>query len=314
MTLALCPLGRTGLHVHPLCFGGNVFGWTANEATSFEILDAYVAAGGNFVDTADAYSYWVPGNVGGESEAILGRWMAARGNRSRMIIATKVGLDPEHAGLSRANIEAAVAGSLTRLQTDTIDLYYAHKDDPKTPLLETVLALDALVKAGKVRHLGASNYDAPRLLEALAVAKGAGARPFEVLQPEYNLMVRADFEGAVRDVCEKEGLACLPYFSLARGFLTGKYRAGVTVDSARASGATAYLGERGNRVLKVLGELADAHRVKPAAVALAWLVAQKTVASVLSSARTLQQLKDILPMAELRLSTAEIAALTEASA
>ena len=314
MTLALRPLGRTGLHVHPLCFGGNVFGWTANEAASFELLDAYVAAGGNFVDTADAYSYWVPGNVGGESEAILGRWMAARGNRSRMIIATKVGLHPQHEGLSRANIETAVAGSLSRLQTDYIDLYYAHKDDPKTPLPETVLALDGLVKAGKVRHVGASNYDAARLTEALTVAKSAGARPFEVLQPEYNLMVRQDFEGAVRDACEREGLACLPYFSLARGFLTGKYRAGVTVDSARASGAAAYRGERGDRVLKALDQIAEAHRVKPAAVALAWLAAQRTVASVLSSARTLDQLKDILPMAELALSSAEAAALTAASA
>src|SRR5947209_5498887 len=219
---------QTDLDVFALCLGGNVFGWTADEPQSFAVLDAYAAAGGNFIDTADVYSAWVPGHAGGESETIIGRWMAARGTRNRMIIATKVGMKPGLKGLSPASIRTAANGSLQRLGVDRIDLYYAHADDPDTPLVDSLRAFDALVQDGKVRYIAASNYTAPRLAEALAISRREGLARYIGLQPHYNLVNRDDYEGQLRDVCVREGLACFPYYALAKGFLSGKYRAGRT--------------------------------------------------------------------------------------
>ena len=264
-------LGRTDLHVHPLCLGGNVFGWTANETQSFAVLDAYAEGGGNFIDTADVYSAWVPGHQGGESESIIGRWMSARRCRPQMVIATKVGAAPGVKGLSTATIQAAAEASLRRLGTDHIDLYFAHIDDAATPLDETLQAFDRLVKDGKVRHVGASNYTPQRLADALATSARHGLARYDVLQPHYSLAHRHDFEGAMQDLCVHEGVACVPYYALARGFLSGKYRLGVNIDSPRAEGARAYLNDRGLRLLAVLDELAAAHEVTVSAVSLAWL-------------------------------------------
>jgi aryl-alcohol dehydrogenase-like predicted oxidoreductase len=291
-----------------------VFGWTADEEQSFAVLDAYAAAGGNFIDTADTYSSWISGHVGGESETIIGRWLAARGNRDEMIIATKVAKLSSRPGLSAANINAAAEDSLRRLGTDRIDLYYAHEDDEGTPLEESLGAFDALVRAGKVRHLAASNYEADRLGEALAVAAREGLSPYVALQPHYNLVER-EYEHELRDVCSAHGLACLPYFSLAKGFLTGKYRpGGEAVDSPRAAGAVGYLDGNGAAVLAVLDVVAAAHETTVASVALAWLAAQPTVATPIASARTPEQLADLLPMATLSLTAGELEQLTDASA
>ena len=308
-------LPQTILDVHPLCLGGNVFGWTADEQASFAVLDAYAGAGGNFVDTADAYSAWVEGNKGGESEAIIGRWMAARGNRAEVIVATKVGRKPDRKGLSAANIHVAAEESLQRLQTDYIDLYYAHgDDDPTFPLEETLGAFDELVREGKVRYIAASNYSAPRLAEALEVSARQGLAAYVALQPHYNLVKREDYEGELRDVCAKNSLGCIPYFALAMGFLTGKYRpGGEAVDSPRAGGATPYLESGGAQVLEALDEVAAAHGVSVAAVALAWLAAQPTVVAPIASARNTEQLADLLQMSELELSDDELGALTAAS-
>ncbi|MCE9584529.1 MAG: aldo/keto reductase [Planctomycetes bacterium] len=307
-------LAKTGIEIFPLCLGGNVFGWTADEAQSFAVLDAYAAAGGNFIDTADMYSCWVPGHIGGESETILGRWMAARGNRGRMVIATKVGNLPTLKGLSVKTIRAAAEGSLGRLKTDCIDLYYAHLDDDKTPLGETLGALDALVREGKVRAIAASNYTAPRLAEALAVSKKNGFAKYVAIQPHYNLVHRTEYEGELADLCKREGIACFPYFSLAKGFLTGKYRPGTTVDSPRSKGASTYLNERGLGVLAVMDAIAAARRTTLASVALAWLRVQPTVGAPIASARTPAQLAELLPSVTLALSTEELARLTAASA
>ena len=306
-------LGRTDLDVHPLCLGGNVFGWTADEETSFAVLDAYASAGGNFVDTADAYSAWVPGHDGGESETVIGRWMAARGNRDRMVIATKVGRLTGKADLHADTIRAAARDSLRRLQTDYIDLYYAHGDDnPEIPLDETLGAFDELVRDGKARYIAASNYSVERLAEALEISKRDGLAPYVALQPHYNLVER-EYEDGLRTLCADEGLPCLPYFSLAMGFLTGKYRpGGPEVDSPRSEGASKYLDERGLAVLEALGEIAAAHGTSLAAVALAWLRAQPTVAAPIASARTPEQLAELLPMAELELQQAELDRLTGA--
>lgn len=312
MTSFVAPLGQTQLKVSRLCLGGNVFGWTANEAQSFAVLDAYVEAGGNFIDTADTYSSWVPGHAGGESETILGRWMAARRNRASVVVATKVGMLPTLKGLAPSTIRAAVEGSLARLGIDCIDLYYAHKDDPDTPLADTVRAFDALVKEGKVRHVAASNYSAPRLRDALAIARREGLAEFVALQPHYNLMHRAEYEGELQALCAAEGVACVPYFALAMGFLTGKYRPGAPVQSVRAGGASKYLDERGLRVLAALDEIAATRGTTVSAVALAWLAAQPTVAAPIASARTLEQLTDLLPMLTLTLSSDEVARLSAA--
>jgi aryl-alcohol dehydrogenase-like predicted oxidoreductase len=297
---------NTSLDVFPLCLGGNVFGWTANERQSFAVLDAYRAAGGNFVDTADVYSAWVPGQSGGESETIIGRWMAARGTRNDMVIATKVGMKEGVKGLSPATIRTAAEASLQRLGIDQIDLYYAHADDADTPLAESLGAFDALVKEGKVRYIAASNYKAPRLAEALAISRAEGIAAYVALQPHYNLVNRSEYEGELRDVCAREGLACFPYYALAKGFLTGKYRLGVQVESPRATGVRAYLDDRGLRLLAVLDEIAAAKHTTVAAVALAWLVAQPTVVAAIASARNVEQLTDLLPFVGITLSSREL--------
>ncbi len=308
-------LGDTQLDVFPLCLGGNVFGWTIEEERSFEVLDAYHAAGGNFIDTADTYGRRGPGGAGG-SERIIGRWMAERGNRDQLVIATKVGMSPENPGLSEASIRRGAEGSLQRLGTDVIDLYYAHRDDPETPLEETLAAFGSLIEEGKIRHAAASNYSAARLEEALAIGRRPGMASYVALQPHYNLMERAGYEGELAGVCERTGLACIPYFALARGFLTGKYtRDGPTVDSPRAQSVReSYLNERGFAVIDALSEIAVAHGVAIAAVALAWLLAQPTVLAPIASATSVEQLSEQLPAAELELSPQELRRLTEVSA
>lgn len=298
-------LGSTDLDVFPLCLGGNVFGASADEQQSYAVLDAYVEAGGNFIDTANIYA-------GGASEEIIGRWMALRRNRDQIVLATKVGMGKKP-GLSPQRIAEAAEESLRRLQTDRIDLYYAHQDDESAPLEQTLGAFDALVRAGKVRHIAASNYEADRLAAALQVSERDGFARYIALQPHYNLVVREEYEGPLQELCAAEGLACLPYFALAQGFLTGKYRpGGGDVQSTRAARASAYLDERGLRVLSVLDEVSAAHRVSVAAVALAWLAAQPTVATPIASARTVEQLAELLPFATLTLSDSEIESLSEA--
>ncbi len=307
-------LATTGLTVFPLCLGGNVFGWTADEPQSFAVLDAYVAAGGNFIDTADGYSSWAPGNSGGESEAIIGNWLAARGNRDDLVIATKVGKGPGAEGLAPATIRRAAEASLARLRTDRIDLYYAHMDDTATPLADTLGAFGELIAEGKVRHIAASNYDAPRLAEALALARGGELPAYVAIQPNYNLVHREGYEGALAELCLREGVACVPYYALASGFLTGKYRVGgPDTGSPRAGTARGYLGERGLAVLAALDEIAADRATTVAAVALAWLAAQPTVTAPIASARTPEQLADLLPMAGLALSDAELQRLSAAS-
>jgi aryl-alcohol dehydrogenase-like predicted oxidoreductase len=296
------------LDTFPLTLGGNVFGWTADEPASFAVLDAYAAAGGNSIDTADVYPVWAPGCAGGESETIIGRWLASRGSRDQMIIATKVCAHPDFRGLSAGNIRAAAEASLRRLGTDRIDLYYAHYDDPATPVEETVEALDGLVRAGKVRHLGASNFGPERLSESLAAARAAGRERYVALQPCYNLVER-EYERTLAPTAAREKLACLPYAALAQGFLTGKYRPGTTADSPRAGEASAYLDGGGAAVLEPLGEIADGHGVSQAAVALAWLAAQPTVVSPIASARTPEQLSELLAFTSVSLSDAELGAL-----
>ncbi|MFF5127207.1 aldo/keto reductase [Streptomyces syringium] len=304
------------LSVHPLALGGNVFGWTADEAESFAVLDAYAAAGGNFIDTADIYSVWAPGNEGGESETVIGNWFASRGNRADIVLATKVGGgQPEKRGLSANAIKSGVEESLRRLRTDYIDLYYTHFDDPSVPVEEFITALDALVKEGKVREIAASNITADRLAEALAFSDESGLAKYAAIQPHYNLVSRDTYEGDLAAVAARHGLAAVPYYALASGFLTGKYRPGRTVDSARATGAGRHLeSERGRRVLAALDEVAAAHEAEVATVALAWLNAQPTVASPLASARTVEQLPALLAVADVTLTEAELKRLTEASA
>ncbi len=307
-------IGSTKLEVFPLALGGNVFGWTADEKTSFAILDAYAAAGGNFVDTADVYSAWAPGNSGGESETIIGRWLSTRRNRGEMIVATKVGMHPKFSGLSPTTIRTALEESLRRLQTDYIDLYFAHQDDENTPLEETLRAFDQLVQNGKVRYVAASNYSAARLQEALTISDRAGLVRYVALQQHYNLVERDKYEGELANVVAREGLSSVPYFPLASGFLTGKYRPGAKVDSQRAERAGVYLNDKGIKILAVLDEVAAAHDVSAAAVALAWLAAQPTVAAPIASARTSEQLSDLLQIADLKLSKSEIQRLSEVSA
>jgi aryl-alcohol dehydrogenase-like predicted oxidoreductase len=304
------PLGQTGLDVFELCLGGNVFGWTADREGSFAVLDAYAEAGGNFIDTADVYMSSAPGNSGGESEAMIGEWMRARGNRDGLVIATKVGMLETRPGLGAANIPAALEDSLGRLGTDRVDLYYAHKDDPDTPLEETLEAFDALVQSGKVRHVGASNYDADRLATALELSDREGWARFEVLQPRYSLIER-DYERELAPLVEREGLACTPFHALARGFLTGKYRPdGPAVDSPRAGRVKAYLeDERALRVLAALDEVAAERETSVAAVALAWVAAQPTVGALLASARNTEQLREILGFTRLELSAEELRGL-----
>jgi aryl-alcohol dehydrogenase-like predicted oxidoreductase len=292
-------LGRTDLQVHPLCLGGNVFGWSANAEQSNEVLTAYETAGGNFIDTADMYSRWHSGNVGGESETIIGDWMRSRGNRSEMVIATKVAKLATRPGLSAANIAAAAEDSLRRLGTDYIDIYYAHHDDEEAPLEESLTAFNELVTAGKVRYLAASNYTASRLEEALKISRDLGMSEYLLLQPNYNAIVRDEYEGDLMATAVKEDIPVLPYFSLAAGFLTGKYQPGVEVDSVRAGDMPDYMNDRGWAILNALTEIAKAENTTIAAVALGWLRAQPGVVTPIASARTVKQLAEILPVVEL---------------
>ncbi|WP_316771225.1 aldo/keto reductase [Streptomyces sasae] len=308
-------LGASDLEVFPLALGGNVFGWTADEATSFAVLDAYAAAGGNFVDTADAYTAWIEGNKGGESETIIGKWVKARGNRDDVVIATKVSQHPDYPGLSAANIKAAADASLRRLDTDYIDLYYTHFDKPEVPVEEIIGALDELVRAGKVRHIAASNITPERLQESLEFSDREGLARYVALQPHYNLVSRDTYEGPLQDLASRTGLAAVPYFALAAGFLTGKYRPGTTVDSQRAGRAAQYLeSERGQKVLTALDEVAETHNAPIPTVALAWLAAQPTITAPIASARTVEQLPALLAVADLHLTEEDLTKLTTASA
>ncbi|MER5185215.1 aldo/keto reductase [Streptomyces sp. NPDC002896] len=312
---SLRKLGSSALEVFPLALGGNVFGWTADEAQSFAVLDAYAEAGGNFVDTADSYSAWVGGNQGGESETVIGNWLAARGNRADVVVATKVGAHPQYKGLSATTIKAAADASLRRLRTDYIDLYYTHFDDTTVPVDEIITALDELVRAGKVRAIGASNLSPERLQESLDFSDRTGLARYTVLQPHYNLVSRDTYEGGLQTVADRAGLAAVPYYALASGFLTGKYRPGTTVDSPRAGGAAAHLqSERGVRVLAALDEIAQERGAAVATVALAWLAAQPTVAAPIASARTVEQLPALVAVADLKLTGEELAKLDAASA
>ena len=292
-------LGKTDLQVHPLCLGGNVFGWSANAEQSFDVLTAYETAGGNFIDTADMYSRWHTGNVGGESETIIGDWMRTRGNRSEMVIATKVAKLGTRPGLSAANIAAAAEDSLRRLGTDYIDIYYAHHDDESIPLEESLTAFHSLVTAGKVRYLAASNYSASRLEEALSISRELGISEYLLLQPNYNAIVRDEYEGDLMATAVKEEIPVLPYFSLAAGFLTGKYQPGIEVDSVRAGDMPDYMNDRGWAILNALTEIANEEGTSIAAAALGWLRAQPGVITPIASARTPEQLAQILPVVEL---------------
>lgn len=310
-------LGKSGLRVAPLAFGGNVFGWTADEATSFKLLDAFVAVGFNLIDTADVYSRWAPGNKGGESETILGPWLRKSGARGRVVIATKVGLDMGEGekGLSPAYIRRAVERSLQRLQVDAIDLYQAHKDDEDTPLEETLGAFAELVRAGKVRAIGASNYSAARLAEALRISREQGLPRFESLQPNYNLYDRADYEPDLEALCRREGLGVIPYFSLAAGFLTGKYRSEADLTkSPRGAKVKGYLTDRGFRILAALDEVAGRLKATPARVALAWLIHRPGVTAPIASATSLEQLQELIAATRLELDPAAIDRLDQASA
>ncbi|MQY07981.1 aldo/keto reductase [Actinomadura macrotermitis] len=303
------------LGVFPLSLGGNVFGWTADRDASFAVLDGYAEGGGNFVDTADVYSAWVPGHRGGESEEVLGAWLAARGNRDDVVIATKVGGHPEFKGLAGPNIKAAAEASLRRLGTDRIDLYYTHFDDTSVPVEEIITALDALVREGKVREIAASNISPERLEASLAFSEREGLAAYVALQPHYNLVSRDTYEGELRDVAARHGLAAVPYYGLASGFLTGKYRPGAQVDSPRAGRAAEHLeSERGRKVLAALDQVARERDAEVATVALAWLAGRPTVAAPIASARSVEQLPPLLASATTRLTDAETALLDEASA
>jgi aryl-alcohol dehydrogenase-like predicted oxidoreductase len=309
------PLGRSGIEVAPLAFGGNVFGWTADERTSFELLDRFAGAGFSLIDTADAYSKWIPGHVGGESETIIGNWLARRGRRDDIVVATKVGMEmaPGEKGLTRAYIMKSVDRSLQRLKTDYIDLYQAHIDDPGTPLEETLGAFGELIAAGKVRAIGASNYEPDRLAAALTVSQQHGLPRFETMQPWYNLYDRVQFEGALADLCRREQLGVISYFGLASGFLTGKYRSEKDLEgSARAYRVKTMLNERGLRILAALDAVAADYRAKPSQVALAWLRA-RGVAAPIASATSIAQLDELIGSAELNLDAAAVAKLTAAS-
>jgi aryl-alcohol dehydrogenase-like predicted oxidoreductase len=308
-------IGSSNLDVFPLGLGGNTFGWTSDKETSFAVLDAYVAGGGNFIDTADSYSAWVPGHSGGESETIIGEWTAARGNRDAVIIATKVDRHPQFRGLSRANVLAAADASLARLRTDYIDLYYVHYDDPDVPVAEAAGVFSELQKAGKIRHVGLSNYTAPRVREWLAVAAADGLTPPVALQPLYNLVERAAYEDSLAPVVAEFGLGVLPYYALASGFLAGKYRSATDhAGAARQPGAARYLTPAGLGVLAAVDSVAAAHGVEPATVALAWLRTRPGVVAPLASARTVEQLPALLASATLELTADEVRALDTASA
>lgn len=309
-------IGKTDLQVAPINFGGNVFGWTLDEKQSFEILDAFVNAGFNFIDTADTYSWWVDGHKGGESEAIIGKWMKARGNRDQIILATKVGSqNKEHKeDVSRAHILKSVDESLQRLQTDHIDLYYTHFDDNVTPVEETLSAYDEIIKAGKVRYIAASNLTPERLTRSLLLAEEKGLPRYQALQPHYNLVERANFETKYRPIAQQYGLSVMPYWSLAAGFLTGKYRAEEDFKkSVRGEGVRKYLNDKGISVLNTLDKVAAKHQSKPATVALAWLLAQPTIAAPIVSATSQSQLDTLVAAPALQLDAEDLGWLDQAS-
>ncbi len=310
------PLGHSGLSTAPLVFGGNVFGWTADRETSFALLDAFVEAGFNAIDTADVYSSWVPGNAGGESETIIGEWITARGRRDDVLILTKVGSDMGQGrnDLSAAWIEKAVEDSLRRLQTDVIDLYQSHWPDPKTPQEETLKAFDRLVQSGKVRAIGTSNHDADQVRQALAISDRTGLARYQTVQPHYNLYSRKTFEGPLQDLAVAEGLGVITYFSLESGFLSGKYRSAADLEGAsRAHGLKDKFNERGIRILAVLDAVAQRNEASSAQVALAWLLKQPGVTAPIVSATSVEQLHDTLKAVTLELTDADVAELTEAS-
>ncbi|EPK7667081.1 aldo/keto reductase [Raoultella ornithinolytica] len=313
------PLGKTGFSIAPLVFGGNVFGWTCDEKTSFAILDAFVDHGFDAIDTADVYSRWADGNQGGESETLIGRWLQARpGMRDKVKIFTKVGSDlglPGQKGLKKAWIQQAVENSLRRLNTDYIDLYFAHWPDPETPIAETLSAFHALQQAGKIRATGASNLDAQQLSAALEVARKEGLPAWQVLQPEYNLYHRSAFEGALCDLCISREIGVVTYYSLASGFLTGKYRQQADLaQSQRGSGIGKYLNPRGMRIIDTLEEVAAQHHAKPGEVALAWLMGREGVTAPIASATSVAQVESFARAAQLTLNAAQLARLEIASA
>ena len=310
-------LGNSGLEIAPIVFGGNIFGWTADESTSFQLLDAFIAAGFSAVDTADVYSKWVPGNKGGESETIIGKWLKRTGTRARVIIATKVGAEmgPGKKGLSKKYILAAVEDSLQRLQTDYIDLYQSHVDDPDTPPEETLEAYAQLIQQGKVRTIGASNYTAKRLVEALQISKKKSLPRYESLQPLYNLYDRADFEAELAPLCRRENIGVIPYFSLASGFLAGKYRSEADLaNRPRGSFVKKYLNERGYKILAALDQVAKTHGATPTQVAIAWLLAQPSVTAPIASATNLNQLNELLGAVNIKLDPESLEKLNQASA
>ncbi|KZC43588.1 MULTISPECIES: aldo/keto reductase [Rhodanobacter] len=310
------PLGNSPLSIAPLAFGGNVFGWSADEKRSFELLDAFVDAGGNLIDTADVYSAWVPGNHGGESETILGKWLKQSGKRERVVISTKVAKWAEQPGLSPVNIQQAVDGSLKRLQVDCIDLYQAHEDDASVPMEETLGAFARLIEAGKVRVIGASNFGAARFADALAMSKRHGLPRYESLQPEYNLVSRTGYEQELEPLVRRENIGVISYYALASGFLSGKYRssADLAKSSARGGAVKRFLNPHGLQVLAALDAVATAHGATPVQVALAWLIARPGLTAPIVSATSVEQLHELLGATSLQLSDSEIAQLDLASA
>ncbi|WP_182058267.1 aldo/keto reductase [Pantoea sp. ME81] len=310
-------LGDSGIQVPLLTFGGNVFGWTVDEKTSFSLLDALVEKGLFFIDTADVYSRWAPGNEGGESETIIGKWLKKSGKRDSIVLATKVGMElsPEKTGLKPVYIRQAVEDSLRRLQTDVIDLYQAHRDDQDTPLVDTLKAFDSLIKEGKVRAIGASNYNAKRLQEALDISKKEGLARYETLQPEYNLYDRQDYEGGLEQVAVKNGLGVINYYSLASGFLSGKYKKPEDASkSKRGQGIVEkYLNERGKRIVEALEDVAASHDASATQVALAWQIARPSITAPIVSATSLEQINELVKATELELSKQEIEELASAS-
>ena len=315
--MQLRTLGRSRLQVAPLCLGGNVFGWTADEAASFKVLDAMIATGINFIDTADVYSVWIPGHRGGESETVIGNWLQRRGKREDVVIATKVGaeMSPDRKGLSAAHIARSAEDSLRRLKTDYIDLYFAHRDDSSTPLAETLGAYQKLIDQGKVRAIGASNYTAARLAEALEVSRKHGLPRYEALQPHYNLYARSEYESELEPLCLKEQLGVVSYFALASGFLSGKYRAPEdAAKSARGKGVIAqFLNERGFRILAALDDVARRYATSVASVALAWQIARPSITAPIASATTVDQLQELAAATQLKLDRAAIEQLNTAS-
>jgi len=315
MSIVKRRLGNSSLEVGPWALGGNVFGWTADEATSFKLLDAFIDAGLNLIDTADVYSKWIPGHKGGESETIIGNWLAKRGCRDKVLIATKLGVEmgPSEVGLSAAYMKRAVERSLARLKTDYIDLYQAHRDDADTPMEETLSAFGELIKAGKVRAIGASNFKANRLAEALQTSAAKGLPRYESLQPWYNLYDRAEFERDLAELCRRENIGVIPYFALASGFLTGKYRTEKDLEGkARSYRVKDMMNERGFRILKALDTVAAEFRATPAQVSLAWLVAHGATAPI-ASATNLNQFQDLLKATQLELSPEAVRLLDQAS-